>query len=133
MLLFQALLVWLVILGLAVANAALREAVLIPHLGKPVGLTLSGVLLSFLILLVAYGFVRLRKGFTVPQGLGIGALWLALALVFEFSFGHHVQNKSWAELVAAYSFSGGNIWPVVLVVTLLAPSLANYFHARMGA
>lgn len=133
MLLLQSFLVWLVILGLAVANAALREAVLIPYLSKSVGLTLSGVLLCLLILLIAYGFVRLNKGFPVQQALAIGVLWLVLTLAFEFSFGRYVQDKSWAELVEAYTFKEGNIWPVVLVVTFLAPSIATWFHTKSGA
>lgn len=62
----KAIIVWLVILGLAFANAALREAVLVPWIGKVRGLTLSGVILSALVLAVAYltlpwiGAVRVR-------------------------------------------------------------------------
>ena len=44
MLLLKSFLAWLVILCLAVANGALREAILIPSLGKSSGLILSGVL-----------------------------------------------------------------------------------------
>jgi hypothetical protein len=54
---------------------------------------------------------------------GIGLGWLALTLVFEFSFGLW-QGKSWPVMFEAYTFKGGNIWPLVLVVTALAPYLA---------
>lgn len=130
MLLLRSLLAWLVILGLAIANGVLREEILIPALGKPGGLILSGVLLSMLIVLVAYGLVRFAQGLTASQGLRIGVLWLGLTLAFEFSFGRYVQHKSWAELLDAYAFKEGNIWPAVLVVTLLAPYLA--FRLRAG-
>lgn len=126
----MSLLAWLIILGLAVANGALREAVLIPSLGKPSGLVLSGVLLSSLVALVAYGLVRVKQDVTVSQGLLLGILWLSLTLAFEFTFGRYVEHRSWAELLDAYTFKDGNIWPVVLVVTLLAPSVAALFHAR---
>ncbi len=126
----MSLLAWLIILGLAVANGALREAVLIPALGKPSGLVLSGVLLSSLVALVAYGLVRVKQDVTVSQGLLIGILWLSLTLTFEFTFGRYVAHQSWAELLDAYTFKDGNIWPVVLVVTLLAPTAAALFHAR---
>ena len=129
MLLLMSLLAWLIILGLAIANGALRETVLIPSLGKPSGLVLSGVLLSSLVALVAYGLVRVKQDVTVSQGLLIGILWLSLTLAFEFAFGRYVQHKSWTELLDAYAFKDGNIWPVVLVVTLLAPSVAALFHA----
>ena len=130
MLLLMSLLAWLIILGLAIANGALREAVLIPSLGKPSGLVLSGVLLSSLVALVAYGLVRVQQGVTASRGLLIGVLWLSLTLAFEFTFGRYVQHKSWTELLDAYAFKDGNIWPVVLVVTLLSPSVAAHLRAR---
>jgi hypothetical protein len=49
MLLLKSLFAWLLILACAIANGVLREAVLIPAIGKRSGLTLSGVLLSLLV------------------------------------------------------------------------------------
>jgi len=129
----RSLLAWLVILGLAIANGVLREEILIPALGKPGGLILSGVLLSMLIVLVAYGVVRFTRDLTASKVLLIGVLWLSLTLAFEFSFGRFVQHKSWAELLDAYAFKEGNIWPVVLVVTLLAPYLAFRLRAARAS
>lgn len=129
MLLLESLVAWLIILGLAIANGALREAVLIPSLGKPGGLVLSGVLLSALVILVAYGLVRVSKGVTVSQGFLVGVLWLGLTLAFEFAFGRFVQHQTWAQLLEAYAFKDGNLWPVVLAVTLLAPPAAALFRA----
>jgi len=126
---------WLLILALAVANGVLREAILIPALGPVGGLVLSGVLLSLLVAAVAYAFVRLVPGLSPSQGLLVGSLWLGLTLVFEFSFGRGLQHKPWAELLDAYRFKGGNLWPLVLLVTLLAPYLAARArsHQREGA
>jgi hypothetical protein len=53
-----------------------------------------------------------------------GLIWLCLTLSFEFGFGLFVQERSWAEMLEAYTFKDGNIWPLVLVVTFLAPLLA---------
>ena len=136
--LIKSLITWLLILGLAVLNGALRETVLIPFLGKTGGLVLSGILLSLLVALVSYAFVRLSHGVTILQGLRVGASWLCLTLIFECSFGRYVQHKSWSELLDAYTFKDGNIWPVVLLVTLLAPSAAVLLqeklrHAKSGA
>jgi hypothetical protein len=129
-LVLKSLAAWCVILCLAVANGALREALLIPALGRQAGLVLSGVLLSVLNLLVAYGFARLAGGLAILQGLLIGLLWLCLTLAFEFTFGLYVRHKPLAELLDAYTFKDGNIWPMVLVATFLAPSLAARFHVR---
>ena len=128
--LLKPILAWLVILGLAIANGILREEVLIPALGKPGGLILSGLVLCVLVALVAYGLVRLGPGLTVGEGARIGILWLGLTLAFEFAFGRFVQHKSWAELLDAYAFKEGNVWPVVLAVTLLAPPAAALLQAR---
>lgn len=63
----NSLLAWAVILCLAIANGAFRESVLIPALGKPVGLVVSGLMLSGLILLIAYGLFRACRGFSVAR------------------------------------------------------------------
>ncbi|WP_404366829.1 hypothetical protein [Marinobacter sp.] len=119
----KALVVWAGILVLAIANGALRESVLIPGLGVPAALVLSGLLLSAMIIGVAY--------LSLPWlGIGgpfqlcvVGLGWLAFTLLFEFSFGLW-QGKSWSELLEAYTFKGGNLWPVVLTTTALAPYIA---------
>ena len=119
----KALIIWAGILALAVANGALRESVLIPGLGTPAALVLSGSLLSALIIIVAYlslPWLQIRRP---VQFWFVGFGWLALTVIFEFSFGLW-QGKSWTELLEAYTFKGGNIWPVVLAATALAPYIA---------
>lgn len=119
----KALIIWALILGLAIANGALRQSVLIPSLGNPVSLVLSGVLLSILIVVVAFLALPWMQLCRPVQFCSIGLFWLALTLTFEFIFGLW-QGKSWPELLEAYTFNGGNIWPFVLIVTALAPYLA---------
>ena len=119
----KALAIWVVILVLAVINGTLREAVLIPKLGNTSGLILSGVLLSLLILAATYlllPWLGIRRS---SQLVLVGLCWLALTLVFEFSFGL-LRGKALPEILGAYTFKGGNIWSVVLVVTAVAPWLA---------
>ena len=50
--------IWLVILALAFVNGAARELLLIPRLGRALGLFLSGVLLSTVIVVLALASVR---------------------------------------------------------------------------
>ena len=122
--LYKALLVWIAILFLAIANGWLRERLLIPRLGAPGALVLSGALLSLLILMTAYAVLPWLGPLTSTQYSYVGLIWLALTLAFEFGFGRSVQHKSWPELLNAYTFKGGNIWPVVLIIIVLAPLLA---------
>jgi len=122
--LLKALVLWFGILVLAVLNGTLREKLLIPRLGSFAGLISSGTILSLCIFLVACAAVPWWGPLPVRQWLWIGAFWLLLTLVFEFGFGRMVEHKTWTELLEAYSFKGGNIWPLVLVATLISPWLA---------
>jgi hypothetical protein len=124
MLALKACAAWFVILVCAFANGALRELLLVPRLGLSVAQVTSGVLLSLLIVAVAVIAAPWLGKLSGVQALLIGLLWLCLTPVFEFGFGFFVQHKSWPSLLEAYTFKNGNLWPVVLLVTALAPSLA---------
>jgi hypothetical protein len=118
-------LAWLLILALAMLNGMFREAVLLPHLGRPAAFVLSGVLLSSCILVVAVALGRWLNLGTVSRCITVGSLWLGLTLIFEFGFGRLVQGRTWSELLEAYRFREGNIWPAVLLITFAAPFAAR--------
>jgi hypothetical protein len=80
--------------------------------------------------MIAYLFVRLTPGISASQGALIGTFWFCLTLAFEFGFGHLVQHKSWPDLLQAYTFKDGNIGPLVLLVTLLAPAVAAWLGKK---
>jgi len=92
-------------------------------LGTTAAFFLSGLLLSALIIAIAYLVLPWLDVRGAAPLLAIGLGWLALTLVFEFSFGL-LQGKPWPVLLEAYTFEDGNIWPVVLLVTALAPWIA---------
>lgn len=115
---------WSAILLLAILNGILREKALIPAFGSFAGLIASGVILSLCIFLVAFAAVPWYGPLAFSHWLMVGLFWLLLTLVFEFSFGRFVQYKTWAEIFNAYTFRGGNIWPIVLVATFVSPWLA---------
>jgi hypothetical protein len=123
--LLRATAVWLLILLFAVLNGAFRESVLLPQLGNPAAHIISGVLLIGCILVLSYLLVRRIGARSGRELMSIGAFWLVLTLVFEFGFGLFGQGKSWHELLAAYTFRDGNIWPIVMLATLLAPWLVG--------
>jgi hypothetical protein len=119
----KAIITWLVILGLAFANAALREAVLVPWIGKVRGLTLSGVILSALVLGVAYATLPWIGASRAIELLAIGVGWLIFTLSFDLLMGA-IQGEPIRQQFDAYLFKRGNLWPVVLLVTASAPWLA---------
>ena len=120
----KAAVLWLAILALAMANGIVREKMLVRALGPFAALLASGIILSACVFLVAFSAAPWYGRLSTVQWLGVGALWLAMTLVFEFGFGRMLQHRSWAELLEAYTFKRGNIWPVVLLVVLLAPWVA---------
>jgi hypothetical protein len=117
----KALLLWFGILVLAFANGTLRAQVLIPAFGSTAGLISSGLVLCACIFGVALVAAHWYGQLTSNQWLLIGAFWLVLTLLFEFSVGRFIEHKSWSELLEAYTFKGGNIWPLVLVAAFIAP------------
>ena len=128
--LVRAFIAWLMILGLAIANGVLRESVLVPALGTTPGLMLSGAILSACVLVVALLLMPRLGSVSTRRCLGIGAFWLALTLAFEFGFGRAVAHKTWAQLLDAYTFRDGNLWPLVLLVVVLAPLFAAWLRRR---
>lgn len=124
MLLLKAIGIWGLILVCAVLNGAVREAVLVPTFGNPVALALSGLVLSACILVISFALVPKLGRLQGRQCLYLGLFWLCLTLAFEFGFGLLLQHRTWSELLEAYTFMNGNLWPLVLLVTLIAPLAA---------
>lgn len=124
----KALVIWLGILALAIGNGAVREALLVPRLGRAPGLILSGLLLAGVILAVAFWCLPWLGPLPAAGYAGVGLGWLCLAVAFEFGFGRLVRHEPWSALIEAYTFKGGNIWPLVLAVTAAAPYLAAWLR-----
>ncbi len=124
----KSLVVWVVILLFAILNGALRAAVLLPVLGTPWGMVLSGVLLSAIIFAAASLALPWLGTRDVPTLWRIGFGWLALTLIFEVSIARW-QGMSWSVMLEAYTFKNGNMWPVVLIVIAVAPVVAAKFRS----
>ena len=117
----RALVIWIVLLALAVANGGVREAILIPRLGGAIGRALSTLTLSVAIVLLTWFSLRWIHPLSSRDAWTVGGLWLALTLAFEFLAGHFLFRTPWKELLADYNVFAGRIWILVLVVTTLAP------------
>ena len=120
---FKAFAVWTALLAFAIANGAFRSAVLTPVLGTTPGLIVSGLILCGGILAAAYVSLPWLGTRSPSHLILVGLGWLVLTLVFEFSFGL-LRGMALSEVLSAYTFSQGNLWPVVLAVTAMAPWLA---------
>lgn len=125
----RAALVWLGIACLAVGNGLVRQNIISPLLGQEIGLPLSGLTLSIIVFAVTYttfGFVGARAK---SSCLFIGTLWVLMTLAFEVILGYFVAGKSWSALLDMFDISAGNLFTLVVLVTLLSP----YVVARIKA
>lgn len=39
----------------------------------------------------------------------VGGMWVAMTVLFEFSFGHYIVGNSWRVLLEAYNLLEGNL------------------------
>jgi hypothetical protein len=120
----RALLVWVLLVGLAILNGAARETVLSPRLGPATGHLASSVLLAGLIALTAWLSILWIAPGSAGRAWAVGALWLSLTVAFEFLAGHYVFGRPWPRLLADYDILQGRAWLLVLVATLVAPAWA---------
>ena len=119
----RALIVWFAILIGAFVNGAIREMWLIPRFGATAGHVVSTLMLSSIVLVVAAAFIDWIAPAGVGDALLVGGCWVALTLAFEFLAGHYLFGNSWERLLADYDVTQGRIWPLVLIVTFVAPLL----------
>jgi len=120
----RAFALWLLILVFAIANGGFREAVLLKAFARDTAYTLSGILLIACILGIAILTIKWLGKLTYPQYALVGVLWLTLTLTFEFGFGLLIRHETLDSLLEAYQFKDGNIWPIVLLTTAAAPTIA---------
>lgn len=119
------LVIWICFIPAAILNGGLREYVLAPAIGQKWALPASGIILSSLIFLITWlMYPRLIKNSTRKERWLIGIVWTLLTVIFEFVTGLSGGN-SIAELLAAYNPLTGNLWLLVLAVTLLSPILTG--------
>jgi len=119
----RSLVVWLLMLGFASVNGALRETLLIPTAGVLAGRAISTLILSVLVVLLTYFTIRWIRPLSSGEAWRIGGLWVALTMGFEFLGGHFLFGNSWSQLLEEYNVLEGRIWILVLITIAIAPSL----------
>lgn len=120
-LLLKAAAIWFVIAILAIGNGAIRESILVPHIGQSLALPVSAISLSIIVFVVTYlSFPFFGKNDSRAYFL-IGLQWVLMTLIFEFMFGHYVMGKSWSSLVQVFNIMNGDLFIIVLAVSLISP------------
>lgn len=120
----RAAIVWFVIMVAAICNGAVRDLVMTPRFGDSIARALSCIILSGVIVLVAWVSIRWMQPSAPADAWTIGAVWLTMTLGFEFLAGHYLFHTPWAELLADYNLLAGRLWVLVLIATVTAPVFA---------
>ena len=127
----KATLIWFAIALLAIGNGFFREAVLIPKLGIALALPASGVLLSVIVIVVALLSIRFIGARKPSACIQVGSQWVLMTLAFEFIFGHYVAGKSWSTLLRNFDVTTGDLFSMVLLVTLVSPLVAAKLRGHL--
>jgi hypothetical protein len=123
MLLMKISAVWLLMVIAAIANGVFRDIILTEYLGHSISLPLSGLILSVLIGLITYKSVDYFQSNSLFTYVMIGAFWMTLTLIFEYGFGF-AQGMEFSEISQVFHINEGNLFSLVLIVTLVSPTVA---------
>src|SRR5262245_55336833 len=63
----------------------------------------------------------------------VGAIWAALAVLFEFGFGHYVEGDSWEDLFGTYDIAAGNLWILIPLWIATGPAVIRDVAERQAA
>jgi uncharacterized membrane protein len=120
----RAFAVWLVIIVAESVHGTLRELLLRPHVGDLRARQIAVFIGVFIILGIAYAFIRRLRAETTKVLLLVGLLWVALTITFEFALGRWVLGYSWERMTEDYDLRRGGLLSFGMVVLMLAPLIA---------
>jgi hypothetical protein len=117
-----AVVAWVVLLLLALTNGVIRNKFYEHRLDNLIAHYISVFTLVLLISIVSYFLVLLCTPPMTPSGaIGVGGVWVACSLLFEFGAGHYFAGMKWKQLLADYDISRGRLLGLVIVAQLAGP------------
>lgn len=121
--LIRALLIWLLLMAAETVQGAARHwlfaagsDLLIRQIS-----VFSGALIMFLIAWACEPALRIRS---TGAALAVGALWVALTLLFEIGLGYEL-GLSWTRIASDYDLVHGGLMPIGLLIMALTPWLVR--------
>jgi hypothetical protein len=124
-------LVWLLFILMECGLGVLRGLYLMPVVGDFRARQVGVLMVSLLIVAIAFATIRWIGARSVKSLVLIGAAWLLLSLVFEFALGRAL-GASWMRLLDDYDLWHGGLMPLGMLVLLLAPLLAGRMRGVLG-
>jgi hypothetical protein len=124
MVVLRAIAVWLVIMVAETVHGVLRGLLLEPIVGDHSARQIGVVIGSLIVLLVARLSIRWIGAKGTAQLLGMGAMWVALTLIFEVVLGRFVLGVPWDRITEDYDLARGGLLPFGLLFMAASPLLA---------
>ena len=120
--------IWLIMAVLAMVNGVLRDDFFAPILGANVALPLSSISLTIIVVLITYLSIPFFGKNTRSTFMAIGIAWMVIILFFEFVFGYYSVLRPWGVMLQVFNIPDGNLFLLVLLVSLLAPYVMARFR-----
>ena len=111
---------------IAILNGIAREFMYKPVVGDLTAHQISTVIACIAFFLLAYSMLKEQVSRATNRTLLlVGAMWVGMTVLFEFTFGHYVDGISWERLLADYNIFYGRVWGLFLLFILMTPLLAK--------
>ena len=127
------ILAWLGASVLGIVNGGVRDFAYEERVGES---TAGQISTGTLIALLALYFWILQRRWPLAsrrEALSVGAIWVALTVLFEFGFGAAAEGLSWEQMLEPYDVTEGNVWLLVLVWIALGPVTVRALAAKRSA
>lgn len=101
---------WFPMFVIALANATIREVGYKRYFGELAAHQISTLTACILVGVYVWLLSNYLAIQSAGQALGIGLMWLAMTVVFEFGFGHFIVGNPWSRLLHDYNVLQGRVW-----------------------
>lgn len=117
---------WVMFIPVAIANGIIREYIYKPIVGDLPAHQISTFIAITAFITMVY-FLRKNdfRFLKTSSLLLIGFVWMILTILFEFGFGHFIDNISWSRLLSDYDLSQGRVWMFMLLAELFTPLIVR--------
>ncbi len=119
----RALYVWLMIAVAESVHGTLRRIFLVPRIGELLSHQIGVVIGSVIIFTITWLCIRWFGPGSHRQQLQVGALWVVLTLIFEFTLGYYF-GYSLDRILSDYNIAKGGLMVFGVILMLYAPALA---------
>jgi hypothetical protein len=112
---------WFPMFVIALANATIREVGYKRYFGELAAHQISTLTACILVGVYVWLLSNYLAIQSAGQAIGIGLMWLAMTVVFEFGFGHFIVGNPWSRLLHDYNVWQSRVWGLFVLWIAVAP------------